>query len=119
GQAAMAATVVVAIFRERHDLRRLIPNSTMLVPVALLFGLMVLGVAWSDSPTRPANSVLILPLYFGFLVAAPTLIETRQDVKRILAAFLIAAIGLGLIAIAQRLLGVYNWRTILIQSDDY
>ncbi|MCC7366048.1 MAG: O-antigen ligase family protein [Dehalococcoidia bacterium] len=119
GQAAMAATIAVAIFRERHTPLRLIPNSSLLVPVGMLFALLFLGVAWSDNPRRPENSVLILPLYFGFIMAAPSLIEDKRDVRRIIGAFLIAAIVLSLLAIAQRLLGVFNWRTILVQSDDY
>lgn len=119
GQAAMAATVVVAVVRSRHNIRALIPNSALLVPIGLMFAVMVAGVGWSDFPTRPANSVLILPLYLGFILAAPSLIEDRRDIERIVCAFLAVAIVLSVIAVAQRVLGVYNWRSVLIQSDAY
>ncbi|MGE5595392.1 MAG: O-antigen ligase family protein [Hyphomicrobiales bacterium] len=119
GQAAMAATVVVAAFRARHTPWKLIPNSSVLLPLLLMFTLLFVGVGWSDNPTRPNNSVLILPLYLGFILAAPSLIEDRRDIERIVAAFLAAAAVLAAIAIAQRLLGVFNWRAVLLQSDDY
>ncbi len=119
GQAAMAATIVVGVVRLRHEPRRLIPGSALLIPLGALFAIQVLGVGWSDTPAQPPNSALILPLYAGFVLVAPSLIEDRRDVERIIGAFLVAAVALALIAIAQRVLGVFNWRSILIESDDY
>jgi O-antigen ligase len=119
GQAAMAATVVVGIFRLRHNPSRLIPDSGVILPVVALFAVLVLGVAWSDTPTRPANSVLVLFLYLGFIFVAPTLIENRRDIERIVGALLAVAVILAMIAVAQRILGVWNWRTVLVQSDEY
>ncbi|MEX1103942.1 MAG: O-antigen ligase family protein, partial [Dehalococcoidia bacterium] len=98
---------------------RLIPDSAIVVPMVALFAVLLLGVAWSDTPTRPSNSVLILFLYVAFVLVAPTLIEDRRDVERIIGAFLAVAVLLAVVAVAQRLLGVFNWRTILVQSDDY
>ena len=118
GQLAMLAVIVVAIVRKRHDIRSLIPDSSLLVPLAAFFLLVFLSVTWSDS-LRPNNSVLILPVYLGFVVTAPSLIEDRRDIERILGTFLLVAAALGVVAIAQRLFGVFNWRGILIQSDDY
>lgn len=117
GQLAMVATVVVAVVRSRHEPWRLLPNSLVALPVLLLTGLLVLGVLWSDTPTRPANIVLIMPLYVGFLFAAPSLIEDRRDVERIIVAFLAAAVLLSVLATAQRLVGVFQWREALIGSD--
>ncbi|MEX0782495.1 MAG: O-antigen ligase family protein [Dehalococcoidia bacterium] len=119
GQAAMAATVVIGALRLRHNPMRLIPDSAIVVPMLALFAVLLLGVAWSDTPTRPSNSVLILFLYVAFVFVAPTLIEDRRDVERIIGAFLAVAVLLAVVAVAQRLLGVFNWRTILVQSDDY
>lgn len=119
GQAAMAATVVIGALRLRHEPSRLIPNSSVILPVLALFAVLFLGVAWSDTPTRPANSVLILTLYLGFILVAPSLIENRRDVERILGAILLMAALLAVIAVAQRITGVFNWRSILVQSDDY
>jgi O-antigen ligase len=76
-------------------------------------------VGWSDNPTRPSNSVLILPLYLGFVLTAPALIEDRRDVERIVGAFLLAATLLSLVAIAQRVTGVFNWREILVSGGVY
>ncbi len=118
GKAAMLATIVVAIVRARHNPGRLFPDSAVLVPICALLAIVVLGVAWSDS-LRPENSILIMPMYVAFVFAAPSLIENRRDVERIVGAFLFIAAVLAAIAIAQRLLGVYNWRAILVQSDDY
>jgi putative inorganic carbon (hco3(-)) transporter len=118
GKLAMLATIGVVIIRERHTPGRLIPNSSVVVPILVLLALTVLGVAWSDSLT-PSNAVLILPMYVAFVFTAPTLIEDRRDVERIVGTFLLVCIGLSLIAIAQRLFGVFNWRAILIQSDGY
>lgn len=119
GQAAMAATVVVGVVRLRHNPGRLVPGSALLIPLGALFAVQALGVWWSDTPTQPPNSVMILPLYAGFVMVAPSLIEDRRDVERIIGAFLVAALALAVIAIAQRVLGVFNWRAILVQSDDY
>lgn len=119
GQAAMVATIAVGVVRLRHEPHRLIPNSSLILPLAALFGIQFLGVGWSDSPTSPPNSVLILPLYAGFVLVAPSLIEDRRDVERVIGAFFVAAIGVALIAITQRALGVFNWREILVQSDAY
>lgn len=118
GKAAMAATIVMAAWRCRHDPARLIPNSSFLIPVVVFAGVITLGVGWSDTQ-RPPNAVLNLPLYVAFVFAAPTLIENRRDIERIVAAFFIAAALLSLIAMAQRILGVFQWRAILIESDDY
>lgn len=119
GKAAILATLVIAVVRVRHDPSRLFPDSAVLVPVVALLALVVLGVAWSDAPTQPENSILIMPMYVAFVFVAPSLIEDRRDVERILGAFLLVAAMLAVLAIAQRLLGVFNWRTILIQSDEY
>ena len=118
GKAAMLATIVVAIFRARHNPARLFPDSGVLIPIVALLAFVVLGVAWSDS-LKPENSILIMPMYVAFVFAAPSLIEDRKDVERIVGAFLLIAAMLAVLAIAQRLFGVFNWRTILVQSDDY
>ncbi len=118
GKAAMLATIVVAVVRARHNPRTLFPNSAILLPLAVLLFVVVIGVAWSDS-MKPTNSILIMPMYVAFVFVAPSLIEDRRDLERIVAAFLIAAALLSVVAIAQRVLGVFQWRTILIQSDDY
>ncbi|MEO6396980.1 MAG: O-antigen ligase family protein [Tepidiformaceae bacterium] len=118
GKAAMLATIVVAIFRARHNPGRLFPDSAVLVPIVALLAIVVLGVAWSDS-LKPENSIMIMPMYVAFVFAAPSLIENRRDVERIVGAFLLIAALLALVAIAQRLVGVFNWRAILVQSDDY
>lgn len=118
GKAAMAATVVIAAWQCRRDPLRLLPRSSVLLPVLLIGFISVVGLAWSDLQ-RPNNAVLILPLYIGFVFAAPVLIRDRRDLERVIAAFFLAAIALSLLAIAQRLLGVFQWRAILVQSDDY
>jgi O-antigen ligase len=118
GQAAMAATVIVGVIRARHEPSRLIPDSAMMLPILLLVGIQFLGVAWSDSLV-PANSILILPLYLGFVFVAPSFIEDRRDIERIVGAFLVAAILLATLSALQRLTGVFNWRDILIQSDNF
>lgn len=116
GQALMVATVVVAVVRWRHDPSRLVPNSSLVLPVGALLLLLLLGVAWSDSFV-PANSILILPLYAAFLFVAPAFIEDRGDIERLIVALLAAAAVLALVAVAQRAIGVFNWREALIQSD--
>jgi len=118
GKAAMLATIAVVVVRERHSLGRLIPNSSVVVPILLLSAITVLGVLWSDS-LKPTNAVLILPMYVAFVFTAPTLIEDRRDLERIMGAFLAVAVVLALIAIAQRPFGIWMWRSILIQSDGY
>ena len=118
GKAAMLATIVVAVFRARHNPSKLFPDSAVIVPIVALLAIVVLGVAWSDS-LKPENSILIMPMYVAFVFVAPSLIEDRRDVERIVGAFLLIAAILALVAIAQRLFGVFNWRTILVQSDDY
>lgn len=114
GQAAMAATIVVAVIRLRHEPRRLFPNSALLVPLGALFAVQALGVAWSDTPAQPPNSILILPLYAGFVLVAPSLIEDRRDVERIIGAFLLAAMVLAVMAVAQRGPGLFTWRSNLV-----
>ena len=118
GQAAMVATVIVAIVRNRHNLGRLFPDSSLLLPLTLLATVQFIGVAWSDS-LKPSNSVLILPLYIGFIFAAPSLIENRRDLERIVGAFFLAAGLLAALAAAQRIFGIFNWREILIHSDEF
>jgi hypothetical protein len=118
GKAAMLATIGFALIRARHNPRKLFPESELMLPLAVLTFVVLVGVAWSDS-MRPTNGVLIMPMYVAFVFAAPSLIEDRKDLERIVAAFLIAATLLSVVAIAQRVLGVFQWRTILVQSDDY
>ena len=101
GKAAMLATVGIAIIRARHNPRKLFPDSEIMLPLAVLTAVVFLGVAWSDS-MRPSNGVLIMPMYVAFVFAAPSLIEDRNDLERIVAAFLIAAALLSVVAIAQR-----------------
>ena len=119
GKAAILATLVVAVIRVRHTPSRLFPDSSVLIPITALLAVVVLGVAWSDFPTQPENAILIMPMYVAFVFVAPSLIEDRRDIERIVGAFLLVAAMLAVLAIAQRLLGVFNWRTILIQSDEY
>ena len=119
GKMAILVTLVVATVRARHNLGRLFPDSAVLIPIASLLAVVVLGVAWSDFPTTPENSILIMPMYVAFVFVAPSLIEDRRDIERIVGAFLLIAALLAVTAIAQRLFGVFNWRTILIQSDEY
>lgn len=118
GKAAMLATIGIALVRARHEPQRLIPNSGVVVPLVALLAVIVLGVFWSDS-LRPENAVLIMPMYVAFVFVAPSLIENRRDVERIIGAFLLVCAALALLAVAQRLLGVFQWRTILVQSDGY
>jgi len=116
GKAAMLATVVVAIVRSRNNLSQLFPDSAVLLPIVALMSVMLIGLGWSDS-LLPPNSLLILPMYVAFVFAAPTLIEDRRDFERIWGAMFAIAIVLALIAVVQRF-GVFNWRGILIQSDE-
>jgi O-antigen ligase len=118
GKAAMAAAVIAAAWRYRYEPGRLIPNSSIIVPVFLLAGVVTLAAAWSYTQ-RPDNTVSILPLYVAFVCAAPSLIDNRQDIERIAGALLIAAIMVSLVAIAQRALGLFEWRAYLINSDDF
>ena len=117
GKAAMLAAIVIGVLRARHNPRALFPNSAVLLPLTVLLAVTVLGVAWSSS-LRPSNGVLIMPMYVAFVFVAPSLIENRQDLERIVFAFLAAASMLAVVAVAQRVLGVFQWREILIQSDD-
>lgn len=114
GKAAMAATIVVAAWRCRHSPQRLIPNSSFLLPMVLLAAVIALGVAWSDSQ-RPPNAVIILPMYVAFVFVAPSLIEDRRDIERIVAAFLIAAGLVSVLAIGQRFVGALQWRSMLFE----
>lgn len=114
GKAAMAATIVVAVWRCRHSPQRLVPNSSFILPVVLIAAVITLGVAWSDSQ-RPTNAVLILPMYVAFVFAAPSLIEDRRDIERIVAAFLIAAGLVSVVAIGQRFIGALQWRSMLFE----
>jgi putative inorganic carbon (HCO3(-)) transporter len=117
GKAAMIATIVVAAVRARHNPRALFPDSAIVLPLTALLLVVVIGVAWSDSGLT--NAVMIMPMYVAFVFVAPSLIEDRQDLERIVIAFLVAASVLSVVAIAQRVIGVFQWRAILIQSDDY
>lgn len=117
GKAAMLATIVVAVLRARHNPRALFPNSAVLLPLTVLLFVSVLGVAWS-STMRPSNGILIMPMYVAFVFVAPSLIEDRRDLDRIVLAFLVAASILSVVAIAQRVPGVFQWRDILVRSDD-
>lgn len=118
GKAAMVATVVVGAWRWRHQPARLIPNSGLIVPIVLLAAFLALGVAWSHAQ-RPGNTVAILPLYVAFVCVAPALIDDRRDIERIVGAFLVATVLMAGLAIAQRALGVFEWRTNLIESNQY
>lgn len=114
GKLLMAATVLTVAYRERHDLSRLFPPSSLVVPLLALLAVMILAVSWADALVPP-NAVIILPLYVAFVFAAPTLIEDRRDVERILGAFLLAAVVLALLAIGQRA-GFFNWREALVRA---
>ncbi len=116
GKAAMAATVVLGVIRARHNLRSLLPASSLVIPILAVLALLWLGLLWADSP-KPPNLVLIAPLYVAFMFIAPSFIEDRKDFERIVIAVLATAIWLGLLALGQRLGGVFQWRGILIQSD--
>ena len=116
GQALMVATVLTAFIRWRHEPARLIPSSSLVLPVVALLLLLLLGVAWSDSFV-PSNSIAVVPLYVLFLFVAPSFIESRRDVERLIVAVLAAAVVLALLAVAQRGFGVFAWRESLIQSD--
>jgi putative inorganic carbon (hco3(-)) transporter len=117
GKFAMLLTIVLVVLRHRHEPRRIFPDSAILLPIVALTALTVLGVFWSDS-LIPPNSVAIMPMYVAFVFAAPALVEDRKDAERIIGAFLFMAAALGALAVAQRLFGVFNWREILIQSDE-
>jgi O-antigen ligase len=118
GKAAMLAAIVIAVVRLRHEPKRLIPDSSFLLPITMLMAFIVLGVFWSDS-LRPQNAVLIMPMYVAFVFVAPSLIEDRRDVERIVGTFLLVCIGLSVLALAQRTIGIFHWRDILIDSDGY
>lgn len=116
GKAAMLAVVLFAVFRSRHRPLALFPNSAMVIPLAVLAIVIVIGVAWSDS-LDPPNSVLILMLYVAFAFAAPMFIEDRRDLERIWGCMFAIAMFLSVVAVAQRF-GVFNWRAVLVQSDE-
>jgi O-antigen ligase len=116
GKAAMLAVLAAGVLRHRQHLERLIPNSSVFVPVALLVGIMIVGLGWADRELPP-NALLILPMYAAFVFVAPSLIDGRRDLERIWGAMFIIAIFVSAIAVVQRF-GVFNWRTILIQSDE-
>ena len=118
GKAAMLATICYAVFQFRHEPRRLLPNSSTVVPIVGLLAVVVLGVAWSDS-LKPNNTVLIMPMYVAFACVAPNYIQNRRDIEWLIGAILLTTIGLSLLAIAQRFAHVFNWRSILIDSDGY
>ncbi|GIW19013.1 MAG: hypothetical protein KatS3mg064_2170 [Tepidiforma sp.] len=118
GKAAMAATIAVAAWRARYEPRRLFPRSGVLLGVLVIVALSILGLGWADAQ-RPNNATLILLMYAAFVFAAPSLVEDRRDLERIIAAFFLAAIGLSVLAVAQRVLGVFQWRAVLVQSDAY
>lgn len=118
GQTLMMVAVAYALVHWRHDPRRFVPDSALVLPLTAMVALNFLGIAWSDSYIPP-NGVLVLTLYFAFVCVMPSFIEDRRDVERILGAFLLAACLLGVLAVLQRVTGVFNWRGILIQSDDY
>ena len=118
GQAAMIATILVVAFRFRHQPARLFPNSALLVPLGLLLALYFLGVLWSGSLV-PDQSVAVLVLYGAFVLAAPALIESRRDLEWIIGAFLAVAILLSAVAIAQRALDIFTWRSVLAEGGAY
>jgi O-antigen ligase len=116
GKAAMLAVVGIGVLRLRHEPGRLFPNSAVLFPVALLVAITFIGLGWADRKLPP-NAILILPMYAAFVFVAPSLIRERRDFERIWAAMFAIAIFVSLIAVVQRF-GVFNWREILIQSDE-
>ena len=117
GKLAMLLTILVAVVRFRHTPRKLFPDSALVVPLLAMLALITLGLFWSDSLKAP-NSILILPMYVAFVFVAPSFIESEDDLKRIVACVFVTAIALGALAAAQRT-GFFNWRAILVQSDDY
>lgn len=117
GKAAMLALIVYGVIRWRHTPARLFPDSSILIPLVAMLALTILGLFWSDS-LKPPNAVLIMPMYVAFVFVAPAFIEDRKDLERIVGCFLAMAALLAALAVAQRLFGVFNWREILIQSDD-
>ena len=116
GKAAMLALIVYGVVRWRHAPARLFPDSSILIAIVGMLALTILGLFWSDSLKAP-NSVLIMPMYIAFVFVAPAFIEDHKDLERIVGCFLAMAALLAALAVAQRLLGVFNWREILIQSD--
>lgn len=116
GKAAMLAVLIVGAIKYRHEPRRLIPDSSLLLPVLLLVAIYVIGLGWAD-PGLPPNALLILPMYAAFVFVAPAFITGRTDLERIWGAMFVIAIVVSLIAVVQRF-GVFNWREILIQSDE-
>lgn len=118
GKLAMLATILVGVVRMRQNPARLFPESRVILPIVLLFVITVLGLAWSDS-RRPDSAVLVMAMYIAFLFVAPSLIENRRDIERIIGALLIAASVLAIIALAQRFLHVFEWRSYLVSEGAY
>jgi O-antigen ligase len=118
GKLAMLATIVVGAVRMRQNPARLFPESRVIVPIVLLFAITVLGLAWSDS-RRPDSAVLVMAMYIAFLFVAPSLIENRRDIERIITALLLVAAVLGAVALAQRFLHVFEWRSYLVSEGAY
>jgi putative inorganic carbon (HCO3(-)) transporter len=118
GKAAMLAVIALGIWQARYEPRRLFPNSALLLPIVTVAAIALLAVGWSDTQ-RPNNALLILPVYVAFVFVAPSFIENRRDVERIVVAFLAAAVLLALIAIAQRYLAPLQWRSQLFSGGVY
>ena len=116
GKAAMLAVVVVGFVRWRNQPGKLLPDSGVLLPVLALAGVTIVGLGWADYEIPP-NAILILPMYCAFVFVAPSFIDGRRDLERIWGAMFIIAIFLSALAVVQRL-GVFNWREVLIQSDE-
>ena len=118
GKAAMLLVIALGIWRARYEPRRLFPNSAVLLPLVTILAILLLAVGWSDTQ-RPNNALLILPIYVAFVFVAPSFIEDRRDVERIVVAFLATAILLSLVAIAQRYLAPLQWRSQLFSGGVY
>lgn len=118
GKLAMLATIVVGVVRFRQTPRRLFPDSRVMLPLVLIFFVTVAALAWADSH-RPDSSVLVMAMYLAFLFVAPSFIEDRRDLERIMGAILLVAAVLGAIAVAQRYLHVWEWRAYLISDGAY
>lgn len=118
GKAAMLAVIGLGIWKARYEPRRLFPNSALLLPIMAILAVALLAVGWSDTQ-RPSNSIMILPIYVAFVFVAPLFIEDRRDIERIVVAFFLAAIGLSLIAMAQRYVGPLQWRDQLFSGGSY
>jgi putative inorganic carbon (hco3(-)) transporter len=118
GKAAMLAVIGLGIWRARYEPRRLFPDSAILLPIVTVAAIAILAVGWSDTQ-RPNNALLILPVYVAFVFVAPSFIENRKDVERIVVAFLAAAVLMALIALAQRYIAPLQWRSQLFSGGAY